>query len=91
MNALKPFLKANFDSEEFKIGTVGKELLAKKVPLFDSLLRDGKELGELRIYGCSLAMDVLGWKKEDMIDVFDDVIGVSAFLGMAQHAQVITM
>jgi peroxiredoxin family protein len=91
MNALKPFLKTNFDSKEFKTGTLGKEFLAKKIPLFDSLLKDGKELGELHIYGCALAMDVMEWKKEDMIDIFDDMIGVTAFLGMAQNAQVITM
>ncbi len=91
MNALKPFLKESFDNEEFKTGTVGKELLAKKIPLFDSLLKEGKEIGDLHIYGCAMAMDVMGWQKEDMIDVFDDVIGVTAFLGMAQNAQVITM
>jgi hypothetical protein len=33
----------------------------------------------------------MGWKKEDLIDLFDDVIVVSSFLGMAQGAQVITM
>lgn len=91
MNALKPFLKSNFDKGEFKTGAVGKELLAKKIPLFDSLLADGKDIGDLHIYGCAMAMDVMGWNKEDMIDVFDDIIGVTAFLGLAQNAQVITM
>jgi peroxiredoxin family protein len=91
MNALKPFLKSSFDNEDFKVGTVGKELLAKKVPLFDSLLANGKEVGDLHIYGCAMAMDVMGWEKEDMIDVFDDIIGVTAFLGMAQNAQLVTM
>ncbi|MDR6121659.1 peroxiredoxin family protein [Bacillus sp. SLBN-46] len=91
MNALKPFLKSSFEKEDFMAGTVGKELLAKKVPLFDSLLANGKEVGDLHIYGCAMAMDVMGWEKEDMIDVFDDIIGVTAFLGMAQNAQLVTM
>lgn len=91
MNALKGFLKETVDNQDFKKGTVGKEILAKKIPLFDELLREGKEIGELGIYGCAMAMDVMGWEKEDMIDVFDDIIGVTAFLGMAQNAQVITM
>lgn len=91
MNALKAFLKETATNRDFKTGTVGKEMLAKKIPLFDELLKNGKELGDISIYGCAMAMDVMGWKKEDMIDVFDDVIGVSTFLGMAQNGQVITM
>ncbi len=91
MNALKAFLKDSVDNNDFKTGDVGKELLAKKIPLFNDLLQEGKDIGELGVYGCAMAMDVMGWKKEDMIDVFDDIIGVTAFLGMAQNAQVITM
>lgn len=91
MNALNAFKKENFEGQEFKTGTVGKEILAKKIPLFDHLIREGKDMGDVGVYGCSLAMDVMGWEKEDLIDVFDDIIGVSAFLGMAQNAQVITM
>ena len=91
MNALKAFLKDNCDNQDFKSGTVGKEILAKKIPLFNELIKEGKDIGDVGVYGCAMAMDVMGWQKEDMIDVFDDIIGVTAFLGMAQNAQVITM
>jgi peroxiredoxin family protein len=91
MNALKAFRKDVIEKQAFKIGTVGEELIGKQVPLFYELLREGKENGELSVYGCAMAMDVMGWEKEDMVEVFDDVIGVTKFLGMAQNAQVITM
>ncbi|RSK29036.1 hypothetical protein EJF36_20300 [Bacillus sp. HMF5848] len=91
MNALKNFSKEFFAAKDFKAGTVGKEMLAKEIPLFDHLLSEGKDMGDLHIYGCAMAMDVMGWEKDDMIDVFDDIIGVTAFLGMAQNAQVVTM
>ncbi|NDI36911.1 DsrE/DsrF/DrsH-like family protein [Chengkuizengella sediminis] len=91
MNALKAFHKDHFSKKEFKTGTVGKEMLLKELPLFDHLLQEGKDLGELNIYGCAMAMDVMGWEKKDMIDVFDDIIGATAFLGMTQNSQVITM
>ncbi|PLR82218.1 hypothetical protein CVD25_08595 [Bacillus canaveralius] len=91
MNALKAFKKENFENENFVTGTIGKEMLAKKIPLFNELLKEGKENGVLHIYGCALAMDIMGWEKKDMVDIFDDVIGVTKFLGMAQGAQVITM
>lgn len=92
MNALENFLKTTVEQKKFTVGTVGQEMLNKKIPLFYDLILEGKELGELQVYGCALAMDLVGWKIEDMVDgVFDDVIGVTAFLGMAQNAQVITM
>ncbi|HAQ06031.1 MAG TPA: hypothetical protein DCR24_00245 [Bacillus bacterium] len=91
MNALKAFRKDSFEKTDFVTGTIGKELLAKKIPLFDDLLKEGKENGELNIYGCALAMDIMDWKEEDMIDVFDGVIGVTKFLGMTQGATVVTM
>ncbi|KIY22063.1 MULTISPECIES: DsrE/DsrF/DrsH-like family protein [Mesobacillus] len=91
MNALKSFRKDSFENEDFLTGTIGKELLAKKIPLFDSLLQEGKEMGVLNIYGCALAMDIMDWKEEDMLDVFDGIIGVTKFLGMTQGATVISM
>ena len=91
MNALEAFLKENVEKCAFQTGTVGAEMLSKNIPLFCDLLREGKENGDLRLYACSMAMDVMGWKREDLIDLFDDVIGVSSFLGMSQGAQVITM
>lgn len=91
MNALKAFKKETVNKQDFKTGTVGTEMLSKKIPLFNELIQNGKELGDMSVYGCAMAMDLMGWKKEDMIDVFDDVIGVNKFLGMAQNAQVITM
>lgn len=91
MNALKAFRKDSFENADFTTGTIGKELLAKKIPLFDNLLKEGKENGVLNIYGCALAMDIMDWKEEDMIDVFDGVIGVTKFLGMTQGATVVTM
>jgi peroxiredoxin family protein len=91
MNALKSFRKDVIESNEFITGTVGNELLKKQVPLFYNLLKEGKENGDLRVYGCAMAMDVMGWDQEDMADLFDEIIGVTKFLGMAQNAQIMTM
>lgn len=91
MNALKAFKKDVIENQEFITGTIGSELLEKKVPLFYEMLREGKENGDVSVYGCAMAMDVMGWEQEDMVDVFDGIIGVTKFLGMAQNAQLMTM
>ncbi|WP_157888180.1 DsrE/DsrF/DrsH-like family protein [Bacillus marinisedimentorum] len=91
MNALKPFLKKSVENKDFKTGDVGKALIEKDAPSFDKLIREGREMGTLNVYGCALALDVMEWNKDDLIDVFDDIIGVTKFLGMAQNGQVVTM
>ncbi|MGG5253509.1 DsrE/DsrF/DrsH-like family protein [Neobacillus sp. SM06] len=91
MNALKAFKKEVIANKDFQAGTVGNEILNKQVPLFYDMLKEGKENGDIHVYGCAMAMDVMGWEKEDMSDLFDDIIGVTKFLGMAQNAQLMTM
>ncbi|KYH31865.1 DsrE/DsrF/DrsH-like family protein [Neomoorella mulderi] len=92
MEALKAFRKDVISAREFKTaGEVGREMLNKNVDLFYQLLENAKDMGNLKVYGCAMAMDLMEWKKEDLIDIFDDVIGVTAFLGKAAGSQVIVM
>ncbi|GEA16377.1 MAG: hypothetical protein PWR22_320 [Moorella sp. (in: firmicutes)] len=92
MEALKAFRKDVINAREFKTaGEIGREMLNKNVDLFYQLLENAKDMGNLKVYGCAMAMDLMEWKKEDLIDIFDDVIGVTAFLGKAAGSQVIVM
>lgn len=91
MEALKMFLKETVEKQDFDSSSIGDSLLDKKVDLYYKMLEDGKDLGDLKVFGCSLVVDVMGWEKEDMLDVIDDVIGVSAFFGMAEGSQVMVI
>jgi peroxiredoxin family protein len=91
MNALEAFRKDVIDGQKFATGTIGGELIAKKVPLFYDLIKEGKDMGDLHLYGCAMAMDLMEWKQEDLIPEFDDIIGVTAFFGMAEGGQILTV
>ena len=91
MEALKMFLKETIEKQDFESSTVGDTLLDKKVDLFYRMLEDGKDLGDLKVYGCSLVADVMEWEQEDMHDVVDDVIGVNAFFGISEGSQIMVM
>ncbi|OFW80331.1 MAG: hypothetical protein A2201_12800 [Alicyclobacillus sp. RIFOXYA1_FULL_53_8] len=91
MNALEAFRKDVIEEQKFLSGTIGNELLSKKVPLFNEMLREGKDMGDLYLYGCAMAMDVMEWKQEDLIDEFDDIIGVTKFFGLAEGGQILTV
>ena len=91
MEALGMFRRDVVERRRFVLDEVGREMVAKGVPLFYDLLRQGRELGDLHVYGCALAADVMGWKPEEFIDVVEDVIGVAAFFAKSEGAQILTI
>lgn len=91
MGALASFRKDTVDSKDFVRSGIGQTMIDKQIPLFYQLLQDGKDVGDLHVYGCAMAMDLMDWKKEDLLDIVDDVIGITAFLNMSQNSQVIVM
>ncbi len=91
MDALKMFLKETVEKQDFKLGEIGNKLMEKKVDPFYKMLEDAKDLGEVKVYACSLVVDVMGWEKEDLLDVVDDIIGVTAFFGIAEGGQIMVL
>ncbi len=91
MDALKMFLKDTVEKQDFKIGEIGNKLMEKKVDPYYKMIEDAKDMGELKVYACSLVVDVMGWEKEDMLDIVDDIIGVTAFFGIAEGGQIMVL
>jgi peroxiredoxin family protein len=46
---------------------------------WSELLRQAKDLGEVRIHACSLSMEMFGITKDDLDPLVDDVWGVASF------------
>ncbi|MCS7130348.1 MAG: DsrE/DsrF/DrsH-like family protein [Archaeoglobaceae archaeon] len=89
MDGLMAFKKEVVANKAWKAGELGKGMLKANVPLFVDMLKQAKEVGNLKIYACGMVMDMLKLKKEDFVDVFDDVIGVTKFLEMVEDAKVL--
>ena len=51
----------------------------KKVESLQSLVEMSIEMG-MKVIACQMSMDVMGIKREDFVDVVDEVGGVAAFL-----------
>ena len=54
------------------------------------LLKEAKETGKLKIYACSMAMYLFGIKKEELLDSFDDVVGVGSFIAESEDKDIMT-
>ena len=62
-------------------------MAAKNVPTPFETLRTAKELGHVRIYACTMTMDLLGQTKADFIDLVDATAGVGEFMDRAKDAK----
>ena len=89
MNALCHFVKGNVLKAPHE-GEMGRLMATKKIPEFKTLFEQAVELGEAKIYPCSMAMDVLGVEQEGLEDYLEKATGLTKFLHDAQDGQIWT-
>ncbi len=71
------------------MGEMLKKIMAeKKMPSWLDLLKQAKEMGNVKIYACAQTFDIMGLKKEDLVDIVDDVIGAMEYLERSKDADI---
>ena len=88
MNAINVF-KRNAQTEDLRGGEFSSLMHEKNVPSPVELFEQGKMLGELKIYACSMALDVSSTELSDLAEVFDDAAGLTKFLSDAEAGQLV--
>jgi peroxiredoxin family protein len=86
MNALGHFRKGQ-GAVPTPEGDFGRVMAQKKVPKFKDLFAQAVELGDAKIYPCSMAMDVLALQPGDLEPYLAEPIGLTAFLIDAAGSQ----
>ncbi len=89
MNALSFFVKGSTSKVQHE-GEIGGLMASKNVPDFKTLFEQAVELGDARIYPCSMAMDVLGVEQSSLEDYLEKATGLTRFLHDAVDGQVWT-
>ncbi len=92
MNAVPVFEKGASPAKRYHGAAFSKLLTEKKAPDPLTLFRQGRELGDLKLWACSMALDVLGWELDKLEDgLFDEPLGLTKFLSDAETGQFITL
>jgi peroxiredoxin family protein len=92
MNALPVFERDLPVEEAYKGGRLSDAMKDKGVPDAINLLQMGKELGEMEVYACSMALDVLEWQTDNLTEgLFDGHLGLTKFLVDAEDGQIVTL
>ena len=87
MNAVEYFRKGN-DTNAPADGPMGTLMEEKNAPEFRELFQQAVELGDAKIYPCSMAIDILGLKPEDLEEFVSEPLGLTKFLSEADEGQV---
>lgn len=87
MNALKFFVKGSSVKAPAE-GEMGALLEEKNAPDFMELFGQAVEYGDAKIFPCSMAVDILEIKRDDLEDFISEPLGLTAFLGDASKGQV---
>lgn len=67
--------------------TVTSRLKELKMPTWLEMLTEAKKNGNVKIHACSAAMQVWGLKKDDLIDLVDDIMGAGEFIENSKDAK----
>jgi peroxiredoxin family protein len=79
--------KVSKDCEEY--GPVMMEqMMAKKVPSWMENLIGAKEVGDVKIYACSMTMELFDMKLSDLEPIVDEVTGVATFVERAKEGKI---
>ncbi len=87
MNALKFFVKENQEKAPVE-GEMGSLMEEKNAPDFMELFGQAVEYGDAKIFPCSMAVDILEVKQEDLEDFVSEPMGLTAFLSDSFEGQV---
>ncbi len=92
MNALVAFVRDAPPEGRYRGGAFSELLKKKRAPDALALFRQGKELGDLKVWACSMALDVQGWEMGALVDgLFDGALGLTTFLSDAESGQLVTL
>ncbi len=89
MNALQYFQKGN-DSKAPADGPMGTLLEEKNAPDFMELFEQAVELGDAKIFPCSMAVDIMGLSQDKLEDFVSESLGLTKFLDDASEGQIWT-
>jgi len=67
---------------------LGKLMKEKNVPSWYDMLRQAKEMGNVRVHACAMTLDLMGMTKENLDPIIDDVVGVGEFVSNAKDGEI---
>jgi peroxiredoxin family protein len=92
MNAILAFEKGKTPAERYHGGHFSRMFMEKKVPDAIELFGQGKMLGDMKVWACSMVLDLMHWDIGNLTeDLFDGPMGLTKFLADAESGDLLSL
>jgi len=92
MSALLAFVFGLADDQRYQGCAFSQLLKERRAPDALTLFRQGKALGDLKLWACSMALDIKDWELDQLEpDLFDGALGLTKFLSDAENGQFVCL
>ncbi len=92
MNAILAFEKGKSKADRYYGGYFSSMFKENKVPDAVELFGQGKMLGDLQMWACSMVLDLMHWDVPNLVDgLFDGQMGLTKFLSDAEDGDLVTL
>ena len=85
--AYKTNMRVSKDFEDYA-PVMMEQMMAKKVPSWMQNFQNAREIGDVKIYACSMTMELFDIKLQDLEPIVDDVTGVAVFVERAKEGKI---
>jgi peroxiredoxin family protein len=75
---------------------MGAKIFKKRMKKFGiedpwGMIKDAVESGNMKLYPCQMTMDLMGIKREDLLDWVEDPVGAATFLEMSDGGRIVSL
>ena len=67
---------------------LAKLMKEKHVPSWYDMLKQAKEMGNVKVHACAMTLDLMGMKLEHLDPIVDDVVGAAEFVDNAKQGEI---
>src|SRR2546425_1405396 len=86
-DSYKTNMRVSKDFEDYAL-VMMEQMMAKKVPSWMENFKNAKEIGDVKVYACSMTLELFDMKLKDLEPIVDDVTGVATFVERAKDGKV---
>ncbi|MBF0247797.1 MAG: hypothetical protein HQL36_06965 [Alphaproteobacteria bacterium] len=91
MGAIKAFDKTLSGNERYGDSPMNAVFCERNAPDPIEMFTQGKMLGDMTLWACSMVLDVLEWGEDRLVEgLFDGQMGLTKFLSDAESGQLLT-
>ena len=96
LNLLTKKFKPKVAGMPFPMKGMGAKIFLKRMAKFGiedpwGMIKEAVTNGNMKLYPCQMTMDLMGIKKEDLLDFVEEPVGAASFLEMSNGGQIVSL